>query len=89
MYLRTAFVVSTTFYTSNAQPFKGAVQGNGAAPGLWLIISIFLIRNLYQQKVVTSITTPIYKLFQLLAALLHVDDKDIYVLTLVPTIQKT
>ena len=61
IYLRTAFGVSTPFYTSNGQPFQGAMQGNGAAPALWLIISVFLIRHLYQQKVVTSITSPIFK----------------------------
>ena len=61
IHLRTAFVVSTSFYTSDAQPFQGAVQGNGEAPVLWLIITIFLMRYLYK-KVVTSITSPISKL---------------------------
>ena len=79
MHLRTAFGVSTTFYSSDSQPFQGAVQGNGAAPALWLIISIFLIRYLHQQKVVTAITSPISKLCQYLAALLYVDDTDLYV----------
>ena len=79
IYLRPEFGVSTDFYTSDEQPFEGADQGNGAAPELWLIISIFLIRHLYQQKLVTSITTPISKFFQLLTALLYVEDTDIYV----------
>ena len=78
--LRTDFGVSTSFYTRNGQPFKGAVQGNGAAPVLWLIILVFLIRCLYQQKIVTSITSPISKLSQFLAALMHVDDTDLYVI---------
>ena len=40
---------------------------------------MFLIRYLYQQKVVTCITSPISKLSQLLAALMHVDDTDLYI----------
>ena len=50
MHLRTTFGVSTTFYTSDAQPFQGAVQGNAVALELWIIISIFLIRCFYEQK---------------------------------------
>ena len=46
---------------------------------LCLIISIFLIIHLYQQKLVTSITTHVSKLFQLLADLLHVDNTYLYV----------
>ena len=79
MHPRTAFGVSSSFYTSEGQPFQGAVQGNGAATALWLIITIFLIRCLYQQKVVTSFTSPISKLSQLLAALMYVDDTEFYV----------
>ena len=45
MHLRTSFGVSTSFYTSDAQTFQeslqGSLQDNGAAPVLWLIISIF------------------------------------------------
>ena len=61
------------------QPFQGTVQGNDKSPAFWLIITIFLIRCLYQQKVVTSVTYPISKLMQRLAALLCVDDTDLYV----------
>ena len=79
MHLRTAFGVSTSFHTSDAQPFQGAVQGNGTDPNLWLIITILLIRHLFQQKVITSITSPIPKLTQLIEALLCVDDTYLYV----------
>ena len=79
IHLRTAFDVSSSFYTSNVQPFQGAIQGNGASPALWLITSVFLSRCLYQQKVVTSITSPISKMSQFLAALMYVDDADLYV----------
>ena len=32
MHLRTDFGVSTTFYTSDTQPFQDEFQGNGKAP---------------------------------------------------------
>ena len=57
MHMRPTFEVSTTFCTSDLQPFQGLVIGNVAAPELWFIISIFIIRYLYQQKVVTTITS--------------------------------
>ena len=79
MHMRTSFGASTSFYTSNGQPFQVAVQGNGADPALWLMISVFLIRYLYQQKVFTSITSPISKMSQFLATLMCVDDIDLYV----------
>ena len=62
MHLRAAFDVSTSFHTSDLQPFQDAVQGNGEAPALWLIMCIFLIKYLYQQNIVTSITSTISRL---------------------------
>ena len=50
MHLRTAFSVSTSFYTSDEKPFQGAVQGNGESPALWLIILVFLIRYLFNKR---------------------------------------
>ena len=41
IHLLIAFGVSSSFYTSEGQLFQGAVQENGAAPALWLIISFF------------------------------------------------
>ena len=55
------------------------MQGNGAAPALWIITSVFLIWYLRQQKVATAITLPISKIHQFLASLMHVDDTDLYV----------
>ena len=78
MHLHIAFGASTSFYTSDAQPFQDSVQGNRAAPALWLITSVFLIRHLYKQKVVTYITSPISKRSQFIATLMHVDDTDLY-----------
>ena len=78
-HLRTTFGVSTTFYTSDVEHFQGAGQGNGASPQICFVISIYLIGHLYQQNIVTSVTTPISKLFKLIATLLCVDDTDLYV----------
>ena len=50
MHLRTAFGALTSFYTVNEQPFQGTVQGNFPTLALWLIMSVLLIRNLYQKR---------------------------------------
>ena len=52
---------------------------NGTSPSLWLIITVFLIRYFYQQKVVTSFASHISNLSQLLATLVYVYDTDLYV----------
>ena len=77
--LSTTFGVSTSFYSSDTLRFQGEVQGNGAAPALWFIISIFLIRYLHHRKVVSSLSSPISNITQFLVALMHVDDTDLHV----------
>ena len=72
------FWASTSFYSRNGQQFQGAVQGNGRAQSLWLIISLLLIRYLHQQKVVTAITAPMSKMCYFLATLVCVDDACLY-----------
>ena len=43
-FLRTAFGDSTTNYRSSTDlPYQGLIQGNGAAPSLWLMVSSYLI----------------------------------------------
>ena len=80
MFLRTLFGISQHFYSgSDEQPFQGMVQGNGAAPPVWLIISIFLVRYLYSKRVVSHLMIPISGLVVALAALIYVDDTDLYV----------
>ena len=79
MCLCTIFGVSSTFYISEDMPFQGLVQGNSTDPALWLIISMLLIRCLYNQKLVTSITSPISKLNQFIVDILHADDADLHV----------
>ena len=47
MFLRTSHGVSTNYYSDKeGMSFQGAVQGSRAAPALWMIISIFLVRYL-------------------------------------------
>ena len=80
MFLRTSHGISTTYYSDTiGQPFQGVVQGDGAAPALWLISSIFLVRHLCSKKVTAEISTPISRVILLLAALIFVDDTDLYV----------
>ena len=80
MFLRTSHGISTNYYSdTDGQPFQGVVQGSGAAPALWLIISIFLVRYLYSKNLTTPICTPISRAVLPLAALIFVDDTDLYV----------
>ena len=83
MFLRTSFGISSSCYSGSfALPFQGAIQGNGAAPVLWLIISIILVRYLYALNLVTEHHTPISGALFSLAALVYVDDSDLNILNL-------
>ena len=55
------------------------MQGSGAAPALWLIISIFLVRYLCSKNLTTPICTPISQVVLPLAALIFADDTDLHV----------
>ena len=81
MFLRTAFGVSEHYYSGDDdRPFQGIVQGSGAAPALWIIISIFLVRYLYSKNLTIQLSTPLSGIVMLLAALIFVDNTDLYVL---------
>ena len=58
------------------------MQGNGAAPVLWLIISIILVRHLYALNLVAEHHTPVSGLLFSLVALVHADDSDLNILNL-------
>lgn len=77
---RTAFRVSSSFCASEGHLFQGSAQGDRAAPALWLIILIFLIRHLYYLKAVLRFSSPISNISQLLAALAHAGGTDLHVL---------
>lgn len=80
MFLQTSHGILTTYYSDTiGQPFEGVVQGSGAAPELWLIISIFLVRYLHSKKVTAEISSPIAKAILPLAALIFADDTDLCV----------
>ena len=80
IFLRTAFGVSEHYYSGdNDRPFQGIVQGSGAAPALWMIISIFLVRYLYSKNLTIQLSTPLSEIVIPLAVLIFVDDTDLYV----------
>ncbi len=45
-YVRTSFGDSTTSYACMEIPFQGVYQGNGAGPGIWMLVSIPIINML-------------------------------------------
>ena len=45
-YVRTNFGDSATSYACVEIPFQGVLQGNGAGPGIWLLVSIPIINML-------------------------------------------
>jgi hypothetical protein len=45
-YIRTTYGDSTTAYSCIEIPFQGVYQGNGAGPGIWLLVSIPIINML-------------------------------------------
>jgi hypothetical protein len=45
-YIRTTYGDSTTSYSCIEIPFEGIYQGNGAGPGIWLLVSIPIINML-------------------------------------------
>jgi hypothetical protein len=45
-YIRTTYGDSSTAYSCVEIPFKGVYQGNGAGPGIWLLVSIPIINML-------------------------------------------
>ena len=83
MFLRTAFGVSKSCYSDNeGRPFQGAVQGSGAAPVLWMIISIFLVRYPHSKNLTTYLLIPLSGIVMPLAALIFADNTNLYVFNL-------
>ena len=81
MFLRTSYRVLKLYYTSSKNKlFQGAIQGNGAAPLMWLIILIFLVRYLYKLKQIHIRYSPISKVAYQIAEFLYVDDTDLVTL---------
>ena len=58
-FLHTAYSDSQTSYKGHQQvPFQGACQGNGGGPGMFLSISIILIKVMYSNGHVATIACP-------------------------------
>ena len=76
-YLRTAFGDSTRSYgcTSN-KPYQGLVQGNGAAPALWLLVSSYILLYLKSKGHGLNVKSAIHGTALTYVALMYVDDGD-------------
>ena len=80
IHLRIGYGVSQSSYTkSKSRPFQGGIQDNRAAPVLWLILSILLVKYLYFLQLVPKTYTPISLQDHQLGALLCADNTDLIV----------
>lgn len=72
------------FYLENGSflPFQGSLQGNGASPTTWVIISSVLLDMMRSLQHGGIITTPISKTSQQIVALAYVDDTDLIIMDL-------
>ena len=76
-YLRTAFGDSNSFYTCESDtPYQGMVQGNGAAPAFWLLVSSYILLYLKSQGHCIKIKSAISNVAMIYTALMYVDDGD-------------
>ena len=83
MFLRTSYRVLDLHYSGDEdQPFQGVLQGSSAAPALWIIISIFLVRCLCSKNLYSQIATLITKIIMPLVALLFADNTNLHVVNL-------
>ena len=77
IFLRKIYKVSQIFYTgSKDMPFQGAVQGNGATPPIWIILSISLFFYSYYSNLVPVHNTQISLAAYQMESFLYVDDAD-------------
>ena len=77
MYLLTSYGISSSFYTGSAKnPFQGLIQGNSAVSPGFLLITVLLIRSLYQAKIIKESTLSISKIIYQLAGQIFIDDSD-------------
>ena len=81
MFLRTSYGIAETSYSGDIETlFQRVVQGSEATPALCLIMSIFLMHYLCSKNLPSHMITPISGAVMSLAALMFVDDTDLYVL---------
>ena len=76
-YLRTAFGDSSSFYSCESDtPYQGLVQGNGAAPAFWLLVSSYILLYLKSQGHCIKVKSAISNVAMIYTALMYVDDGD-------------
>ena len=81
IYLRTAHGDTEDHIPNDGEvPFQGILQGNGAGPAIWLVISTFLVLLLRHRNHVSSVISPLTKTMATLVGLLFVDDTDLITL---------
>ena len=76
-YLRTAFGDSSSFYScESATPYQGLVQGNGAVPAFWLLVSSYTLLYLKSQDHCITVIYAISNVAMVYTALMYVDGGD-------------
>lgn len=78
-YLRTGYGDSTDYNGGGRTTFQGICQGNGAGPAVWLAISAVLILLLREKTQHHPIRGAFSSASLVIAALLFVDDTDLFV----------
>ena len=80
-FIRTTFGDSKGSYGGQKGiPFQGTCQGNGASPAIWLLISIYLILIMKEERHVSNIRSPMSGVVLTLVGFLFVDDTDLVVM---------
>ena len=81
-YLQMGHGESSTYYGGPwLIPFQGGGQGNGAAPGFWITISIVLVRYLTSWGHAEAINFAISASAVMFSAILFMDDMDLPVIS--------
>ena len=81
-YLQMGHGESSTYYgRPRLIPFQGGCQGNGAAPGFWIAISIVLVRYLTSRGHAEALSLTISASAIMFSAILFVDDTDLPVIS--------
>ena len=78
MFLRTGYRDSLTPFSNASSKFQGLLQGNGAAPAIWLLISMFLILLMKSFVRTPHIQATFSGIIISLIALVFVDDTDLF-----------
>ena len=81
VFLQTAYGTSPSTYSiPRPRILQGPMQGNGAAPVLWIMMSIILIKYLYLKCLYAPQYSPMSQMIFIMIALMCVDDTHLNVL---------